>query len=89
MVNYTEEELEIFLEFDDRCARCGQPSIVLHEIVPKSKRPKTWNTKDNRIPLCNDCHLLAHAKGTRNSKDELQSLRYTSKYRRATNKESL
>lgn len=84
MINYTEEELAIFVEFGGRCARCGKPSIVLHEIVPKSKRPKTWNTPDNRIPLDNDCHLLAHAKGTRNSKDELQYLRHHSKYRRIT-----
>src|SRR4030042_3891464 len=88
MINYTEEELAIFLEFDNRCARCEQPSIVLHEIIPKSKRPKTWNIPDNRIPLCNDCHLLAHAKGTRNSKDELQYLRHNSKYRRSTSTET-
>ena len=81
MINYTEEELAIFLEFGDRCARCGQPSIVLHEIVPKSKRPKTWDTPDNRIPLCVDCHLLAHSRGTKKSKDELTLLRHHSKYR--------
>lgn len=85
MTNYTEEELEIFDEFDGRCARCGNLAIVLHEIVPKSKRPKTWNTKGNRIPLDNDCHIWAHMKGTRASRNELQSLRFNSKYRRITN----
>ena len=88
MIKYTEEELAIFAEFDGRCARSGDPAIVLHEIVPKSKRPKTWNTPGNRIPLCNDCHLLAHAKGTKASKDELQYLRYHSKYRRVTSNNS-
>ena len=84
MINYTEEELSIFDEFDGRCARCGNTAIVLHEIVPKSKRPKTWNTPENRIPLDNDCHILAHMKGTRASRDELQYLRHSSKYRKNT-----
>ena len=81
MIKYTEEELAIFLEFGDRCARCGNPSIVLHEIVPKSKRPKTWSNSDNRIPLDNDCHIWAHQRGTKRSRDELTYLRHHSKYR--------
>ncbi len=81
MNKYTEEELEIFAEFGGRCAMSGHPAVVLHEIVPKSKRPKTWNTPDNRIPLCNDCHLLAHSRGTKRMQDELRYLRYHSRYK--------
>jgi 5-methylcytosine-specific restriction endonuclease McrA len=81
LINYTEEELSIFKEFNGRCAKCGKPAVVLHEIIPKSKRPKTWNVRGNRIPLCNDDHLLAHSRGTKKSKDELTILRYHSKYR--------
>ena len=83
-MNYTKEELAIFEEFNWRCARCGNLAVTLHEIIPKSKRPKTWNKPENRIPLDNDCHIWAHYKGTRNSKDELRNLRYHSKYRRIT-----
>ena len=78
---YTEEELAIFAEFNGRCARCGNVAIVLHEIVPKSKRPRTWKAKGNRISLCNDCHIWAHSRGTNGSRTELQHLRYNSKYR--------
>ena len=82
MSPYTEEELSIFAEFGDHCARCGQTSIVLHEIVPKSKRPKTWNTSDNRIPLCCDCHVWAHQRGTKGTINELRYLRFNSQYRK-------
>lgn len=77
---YTPEEIEIFKEFDYRCAVCGAPAVTLHEIVPKSKRPKTWNKPENRIPLCNDHHLYAHAKGTKRVQDVLRNLRYHSRY---------
>jgi len=32
---YTPEEIEIFKEFDYRCAVCGAPAVTLHEIVPR------------------------------------------------------
>ena len=77
---YTKEELSIFAEFGYRCARCGKPAVTLHEIVPKSKRPKTWNTPSNRITTCDDCHCYYHAKGTKRVRDELRQLRYHSRY---------
>lgn len=78
---WSPDEQAIFDEFSGRCARDGKIAVVLHEIVPKSRRPKTWNTPENRIPLCVDCHIWAHQYGTRRSKQELTRLRHDSKYR--------
>ena len=77
---YTQEELGIFALFSYRCAKCGESAVTLHEIVPKSKRPKTWNEPSNRIPLCNKCHNFCHARGAKRVRDELRQLRYHSKY---------
>lgn len=51
------------------------PTKVVHEIEPKSLRPKDWEAEDNRIPLCNKCHDWAHRVGTRNSAPILRQLR--------------
>lgn len=72
---WTSEELEIFRKFGDKCARCGNSAVTLHEIVPKSKAPKTWMNPKNRIPLCVACHHLAHQHGTKFLREELQELR--------------
>jgi len=61
---WSEEELEIFDEYGGKCVKCGKPADVIHEDVPKSKRPKTWMEKGNRSPLCVSCHNWAHYKGT-------------------------
>ena len=61
---WSDEELEIFDLFSGRCIKCGEPSTVIHEDVPKSRRPKTWMKKENRSPLCVSCHNWAHYKGT-------------------------
>lgn len=82
MIPWDKEEISIFEEFNYKCARSGHKAIVLHEIVPKSKRPKTWKNRDNRIPLCADCHEWAHSRGTKASRHELTELRHHSKYRR-------
>lgn len=81
MTDYTPEEQAIFDEFGGRCARCGKPAVTLHEIVPKSRRPKTWDKQENRIPLDNDCHIWAHYRGTKRTRDELRNLRYHSRYK--------
>jgi hypothetical protein len=73
--DWSEEEVEIFALFGYRCVRCGEPSEVLHEDIPKSRRPKTWMEKGNRSPLCIFCHDWAHRGGTRNSARELKELK--------------
>ena len=61
---WSDEELEIFDLFYGRCIKCGKPAVVIHEDVPKSRRPKTWMERDNRSPLCVSCHNWAHYRGT-------------------------
>jgi 5-methylcytosine-specific restriction endonuclease McrA len=78
---WSPEEKSIINEFGGRCARDGKIVVVLHEITPKSLRPKTWQEPMNRIPLCVDCHLWAHSHGTKRSRQELTELRTNSKYR--------
>ena len=73
--NWSEEELEIFRRFRFRCIVCGQKAVTLHEIVPKSKAPKTWMKSENRVPLCNFCHERNHKYGTRRSRERLNFLR--------------
>jgi len=73
---WSEEELKIFAEFDYRCLDCGKYAVTLHELVPKSLAPKTWNNPENRVPLCNKCHRKAHDVGTKQSKITLEAKRY-------------
>jgi 5-methylcytosine-specific restriction endonuclease McrA len=76
MSTWTSEELDIFRLFDYRCAlNRAHKAIVLHEIVPKSLAPKTWNVPRNRIPLCNTCHRLVHDGGSKKYRKQLQELR--------------
>ena len=74
---WTEEEIKIFAEFGYKCLDClVNDAVTLHELVPKSLAPKTWNTPENRVPLCNDCHRKAHSIGTKNSRKLLELKRY-------------
>ena len=73
--NWKSSEIEIFELFNYRCARCPAPAVTLHEIVPKSKRPKDWDDPLNRIPLCMFCHMWAHNRGTKFSAQILTVLR--------------
>ena len=76
MDNWTPDELQIFELFHWRCAvNKAHKAIVLHEIVPKSKRPKTWQEPLNRIPLCAKCHDMIHAVGASKWKGRLSILR--------------
>ena len=76
MEGWTEEELQIFRLFNFRCIMdCGRKAVTLHEIVPKSLRPKDWNAPENRVPVCNECHNMIHHNGTRKYRTQLQELR--------------
>jgi len=43
--------------FGGRCIRCGRKTIDVHEIVPKSHGRK-YLAAENRVPLCNECHMV-------------------------------
>ena len=64
----SQEELdeELMDMFNGMCAvHLTHPAVRIHEIVPRSKAPKTWRDPENRIPLCEEIHRLVHEKGTR------------------------
>lgn len=43
------------------CGNCYiRAAVCIHEIEPKSARPKTWKEASNRIPLCAACHHWVH-----------------------------
>lgn len=69
---YHEGVLELF---HHRCVRCNRPSEWVHEIVPRSRRPKTWMLPENRVILCAPCHVWAHRYGAKSSAEELLALR--------------
>ena len=72
---WSDEELEIFDLFGGKCIRfrvCHNMAEVIHEDVPKSRRPKTWMERDNRSPLCVSCHNWAHYRGTSYSSKTLK-----------------
>lgn len=72
---WTEEEWQIFEQFNFKCVRCLQPAVTLHEIRPKSLNPKTWMNSENRVPICAKCHSWAHERGTNQSAPILTTLR--------------
>lgn len=74
--NWASEELDIFVLFQGRCGmNKAHRASVLHEIEPKSKRPKTWKDPINRIPLCNTCHFNIHINGASRFIPMLQRIR--------------
>ena len=54
---------------------CRKKAMTLHEIIPKSKAPKTWREDKNRVPLCVVCHDRVHMRGAGNYADILRFLR--------------
>lgn len=38
------------------CILCHRPASSVHEIVPRSNIPTEWDTFENRVPLCSECH---------------------------------
>jgi hypothetical protein len=66
-VEWSSEELQIFEFYNWRCILCcKRRAVTLHEIIPKSRRPKTWNDPNNRVPVCADCHFEIHRVGAKN-----------------------
>ena len=56
-----EEILDFFLH---RCLlNPAQIAVVVHEIIPRSQRPKTWWEFENRVALCHECHDKIHREG--------------------------
>ena len=47
---------EVMEECGYRCVLCGQKAVSVHEIIPRS-HAGNWKDKDNRVPLCNMCHV--------------------------------
>lgn len=72
---WTNEEIDIFRQFGGKCIKCPRQAVTLHEIIPKSRRPKTWMEKKNRVPICNICHTWAHNVSCRVSGPILKELR--------------
>lgn len=66
---------KIWEMFHGRCIRCNHPANSIHEIIPRSKRPNNWWEIENMIPLCLECHLWAHNRGTKFSAPILTVLR--------------
>lgn len=71
----TESKKELLDQFGNRCIVCGRITQVLHEIEPKSKRPKDWDNPENQVPVCVTCHTRIHKEGALNWKDKLIDLR--------------
>ena len=52
----------IFAYYRGRCVLCWvRPAVTIHEIEPRSKRPKTWREFENRAPLDAYCHAAVTA----------------------------
>lgn len=66
---------ETFELFNYRCAICYYPAVTIHEIVPRSRRPKDWWDIDNMISVCAKCHEKIHSHGATVSMVELAALR--------------
>jgi 5-methylcytosine-specific restriction endonuclease McrA len=75
MQSVTEWKQNILQLYQNKCIICGNKSVTIHEIVPKSKRPKTWMTIENCVPLCGFCHEWAHKYGYKKYKPVLEYCR--------------
>lgn len=84
MSEWSAEELEIFALYDGRCILCRHGAVTLHEIIPKSKCPKTWNTPENRVPVCNKCHRKIHDTGAKHFASVLTDLQQNATKRHKT-----
>ena len=52
---------EVIDYYQGRCVSCWvEPSVTIHHIVPRSKRPADYDEFDNLAPLCHSCHDLIH-----------------------------
>lgn len=70
------EKLKVTKFYHGRClVNPSHKGIVVHEIVPKSQRPSDWWEFENRVLLCNDCHVRIHNEGAATWKEKLINLR--------------
>lgn len=80
MLEWSAEELEIFALYKGKCILCSaRKAVTLHEIIPRSKRPKTWNTPENRVPVCAECHTKIHLTGAKHFVSVLTDLQQNAK----------
>ena len=71
------EELEIFALYKGKCILCDRrKAVTLHEIIPRSKRPKAWQDPKNRVPVCAECHTHIHTLGAKNFVSVLTELQH-------------
>jgi 5-methylcytosine-specific restriction endonuclease McrA len=55
---------EIAALYNNRCiVNPVHEYATIHEIVPRSKRPRTWKHDENRVPVCASCHDEIHRTG--------------------------
>lgn len=67
---------EILAYFSYRCLlNPGHTAVCVHEIIPRSQRPKTWMEFKNRVTLCAECHDKIHHDGASNWVEILTRLR--------------
>lgn len=51
--------------FRGRClVNPAHAGVTIHEIYPRSQRPKMWMKTENRVLLCNECHDTIHREGS-------------------------
>lgn len=71
--DWTPEEVKVFKSTGYKCVHCKtRDAVTLHELMPKSLEPKTWNRPENRIPICAACHRWAHNIGALHAKPILE-----------------
>jgi 5-methylcytosine-specific restriction endonuclease McrA len=54
--------IEVWELYEGICVICYGKASCIHELIPRSKNPKGWNTLDNRVTLCQFCHQMIHSK---------------------------
>jgi len=50
------------------CEYCGRTGIDIHHIEPQSTAKKLWDTIENLVSLCRECHNMAGANEAFNEK---------------------
>ncbi len=74
----TKDQNDILIKtiFKNRClVNPAHTGTVIHEIVPRSQRPKSWMEPKNRVLLCNECHSQIHQEGAATWRVRLIQLR--------------
>lgn len=67
---------EVWEELHGVCVLCLRPASSIHEIIPRSKLPKSaLLDKENRVTLCQLCHAMVEDQGSANFIQLLRSCR--------------